>query len=117
MSFARARSDETAATVLASLGQTYASTGRQGLILALNRRVSDQRLPRIRYLLADPAFAPLAGNLANWPEALKGASGGGAFPGDENGPGAPREPSTPCRTAVICSWLTTWASSTPSSGK
>jgi signal transduction histidine kinase len=86
ISFARARSDETAATVLASLGQSYASAGREGLILALNRRVTNQRLRRIRFLLADPTFTPLAGNLANWPEALKGASGGGAFPGDENGP-------------------------------
>jgi signal transduction histidine kinase len=86
ISFARARSDETAATVLASLGQSYASAGHEGLNLALNHRLADPRLPRVRALLADPAFSPLAGNLANWPEALKGASGSGAFRGDENGP-------------------------------
>jgi signal transduction histidine kinase len=86
ISFTRARSDETAATVLASLGQAYASAGRQELILALNRRLADRRLPRVRYLLADPTFKPLAGNLANWPEALKGASGGGEFRDDKSGP-------------------------------
>jgi signal transduction histidine kinase len=84
ISFARARSDETAAVVLTSLGQSYASAGREALIAALNRRIADRRLPRIRYLLADPTFKPLAGNLANWPEALKGASGGGAFRGDDH---------------------------------
>jgi signal transduction histidine kinase len=77
ISFTRSRSDQAAATELASLRQSYAVAGRQGLILTIDERLADRRIPGVRYLLADPAFAPLAGDLTKWPTALKGFSGGG----------------------------------------
>jgi hypothetical protein len=76
VSYVRGRSDQTITMELANLQKVYASAGR-GLISAIAQRLSDQRFVGGVYLLADPSFSPLAGNLANWPPAIKGSSGRG----------------------------------------
>jgi len=78
-SFVRTRSDHAIATELASLQEAYTRAGRGGLITTIAQRIADQRLEGSVYLLADPSFTPLAGNLENWPPAMKSSSGWGGF--------------------------------------
>ena len=85
-SYVRSRSDHAIATELAILQKAYASAGRSGLIAAIAQRLADQRFEGGVYLLADPSFAPLAGNLADWPPAMKGSSGWGDFSAREGRP-------------------------------
>ncbi len=79
VSYVRSRSDQAIAMELASLQKAYASAGRAELISAIAQRLSDQRFVGGVYMLADPSFSPLAGNLAGWPPAMKGSSGRGDF--------------------------------------
>jgi signal transduction histidine kinase len=74
-SYVRGRSDHAIMAELASLQKAYASAGRSGLIAAISQRLADQRSKGGVYLLADSSFVPLAGNLADWPSAMKGSSG------------------------------------------
>ena len=83
-SYARIRSDHAITAELAILQKTYASAGRSGLITTIAQRLADQRFDGSVYLLADPSFAPLAGNLADWPSAMKGSGGWGNFSAREN---------------------------------
>jgi signal transduction histidine kinase len=53
--------------------------GRGGLIAAIEQRIADQHLEGGVYLLADPSFTPVAGNLTVWPLALPGIDGWGNF--------------------------------------
>jgi len=79
VSFVHSRSDRAITKELAIMQKIYASAGRSGLIAAITQRLADQRLDDGVYLLADPSFSPLAGNLADWPSAMKGSSGWGDF--------------------------------------
>ncbi len=75
-SFVRSRSDRAIATEFATLQGAYTSAGRDGLIAAIERHLADRRGGvNGTYLLVDPSFVPLAGNLTEWPSALKDASG------------------------------------------
>jgi len=78
-SYVRSRSDHAIMAELAILQKAYASAGRSGLIITIAQRLAGQRFDGGVYLLADPSFAPLAGNLADWPSAMKGSSGWGNF--------------------------------------
>ena len=82
-SFVRTRSDHAIATELASLHEAYTRAGRGGLITMIAQRIADQRLESSVYLVADPSFTPLAGNLENWLFTTKSASGWGSFGADE----------------------------------
>ena len=66
--------------------RVYASAGRSGLVAAIAQRLADQPLEGGVYLLADPSFSPLTGNLADWPPAMKGSSGRGDFKAREDLP-------------------------------
>jgi signal transduction histidine kinase len=79
VSYVRSRSDQAITMERASLQKAYASAGRAGLISAIAQRLSDQRFVGGVYMLADPSFSLLAGNLADWPPAMKGSSGWGDF--------------------------------------
>jgi signal transduction histidine kinase len=79
VSYVRSRSDQAITRELASLQKVYASAGRRGLTDAIAQRLADQRFEGGVYLLADPSFSRLAGNLAAWPPAMKGSSGWGDF--------------------------------------
>jgi hypothetical protein len=50
------------------------------------QRLADQRFEGGVYLLADPSFALLAGNVADWPSAMKGSSGWVNFSAREGRP-------------------------------
>jgi signal transduction histidine kinase len=85
-SYVRSRSDHAITAELAILQKAYASTGRRGLITTIAQRLADQRFEGGVYLLADPSFALLAGNLADWPSAMKGSSGWVNFSAREGRP-------------------------------
>jgi signal transduction histidine kinase len=78
-SYLRERSDHAIAIELASLQRAYDGSGRSGLIALIAQRTSDQRFADSVYLLTDASYAPLAGNLGAWPQALRGAGGWGDF--------------------------------------
>ncbi len=78
-SYVRSRSDHALTTELAILQNAYAIAGRSGLITTIAQRLADQRFEGGVYLLVDPSFAPLAGNLGDWPPAMKGSSGWGNY--------------------------------------
>jgi signal transduction histidine kinase len=78
-SYVRSRSDRAITAERAILQKAYDDAGRSGLIAAIERRVADERFEGGLYLLADPSFVPVAGNLKVWPSALKGAMGWGNF--------------------------------------
>jgi signal transduction histidine kinase len=85
-SFVRARSDHAIATELVSLQEAYTRAGRDGLITIVAQLIADQRLEGTVYLLADPSFTPLVGNLENWPPAMKSSSGWSSFRAGEGRP-------------------------------
>jgi signal transduction histidine kinase len=85
-SYVRSRSDHAIAAELAILQKAYASAGRSGLIATMAQRLADQRFEGGVYLLADPSYAPLAGNLTDWPSAMKGSRGWGEFSAREGRP-------------------------------
>ena len=78
-SFVRSQSDREIAAEQALLRRTYDRAGRQALIDRIGRRVAKQTIAGMRYLLADPSFATLAGNLGAWPPELQVANGVGSF--------------------------------------
>jgi signal transduction histidine kinase len=73
--YLHSRSDRVIAAEQMFLRKVYDSVGRDGLIAAIEDRISDARFESGVYLLADPSFAPLAGNLKVWPSTLKGSKG------------------------------------------
>jgi signal transduction histidine kinase len=74
-SYVLSRSDRAIAEEYAILGKAYAVAGRSGLIAAIERSIADERSNGGLYLLADPSFAPVAGNLKVWPPNMKGVKG------------------------------------------
>src|SRR5919198_3681449 len=79
VSYVRSQSDHAITAELASLRKAYHRAGRNGLIAMIAQHVADQRIEGSVYLLADPSFVPLSGNLAEWPPAMKDSSGWGNF--------------------------------------
>jgi signal transduction histidine kinase len=55
--------------------QKASQGGRDSLVAAITERIAAERLDGGRYLLADAAFMPLAGNLKEWPAALEESDG------------------------------------------
>jgi len=91
-SFVRSQSDREIAAEQALLRRTYDRAGRQALIDRIRRRVARQTIAGMRYLLADPSFATVAGNLQAWPPEFRGANGVGSFRttnGEQNPADAP----------------------------
>jgi len=72
VSYVRDLSDHAIAGELATLQRAYGKGGRSGLVAAIDQHLAEQRLPGGIYLLADPSFAPLAGNLEAWPSGVEG---------------------------------------------
>jgi signal transduction histidine kinase len=77
-SFVSSRSDHAVAAEYAILQKAYERGGRDGLIATIDRRVADKDFDGV-YLLCDVSFAPIVGDLAAWPSALRGAQGWGDF--------------------------------------
>jgi signal transduction histidine kinase len=78
-SYVRSRSDHAIMTELAILRRDYAGAGRSGLITTIAQRIADESFVGGVYLLTDPSFTPLAGNLEVWPSTLNGSNGWGDF--------------------------------------
>ena len=69
-SFVLSRSDSAIEAERATLRNIYDTSGREGLIQAIQRRSATAGFGGGVYLLSDASFAPVAGNLKDWP-ALK----------------------------------------------
>src|SRR5438034_9377486 len=74
-SYVLSRADHAIAAERAVLHKAFEVAGRSGLIAAIGRYTADDRLEGGLYLLADPSFTPVAGNLKVWPPELKGIEG------------------------------------------
>jgi signal transduction histidine kinase len=79
ISYLHDQSDQTIGAEYTTLQKAYDTAGRSGLVAAIEQRIADDSLKGGIYMLADAAFAPLAGNLQVWPPALKQSSGWGEF--------------------------------------
>jgi len=74
--YVRERADRAIAAEQMILRNVYDSAGRDGLIAAIKDRVTpEERVESGVYLLADPSFAPVTGNLKAWPAKLKESTG------------------------------------------
>jgi signal transduction histidine kinase len=73
------RSDRAIDADRSVLAAAYQHGGRDELIATIGRLAADQHLENRIYLLADPSFGALAGNLKTWPAAFSGSSGRGDF--------------------------------------
>jgi signal transduction histidine kinase len=73
--YVRERADRAIAAEETTLRNVFDSAGRDGLIAAIKDRVAPERFESGVYLLADPSFVPVAGNLKAWPAALKESKG------------------------------------------
>jgi signal transduction histidine kinase len=72
--FIERQTDETIAAEIAGLREQYRQRRLPGLIEVVNARSAVPRTSTL-YLVATPAFAPLAGNLSDWPDAKPDADG------------------------------------------
>ncbi|MDI9846449.1 HAMP domain-containing sensor histidine kinase [Rhodoblastus sp. 17X3] len=62
-------------TEMGELRDVFVTKGRDALIAALSQKASVPASKSNVYLLADPSFAPVAGNLAGWPPSAKTSVG------------------------------------------
>ncbi len=65
--YVRSRSDRAIMTEYSSLRETYARSGRSGLIDLIRQRMADRSFAGHVYVLADSSATILVGNLGNWP--------------------------------------------------
>ncbi len=77
--YVRSRSDNALLSELAILQEAYTGGGRDAVISKIAQRIADDHFKDRVYLLANSAFAPLAGNLQAWPSVVKGANGWADF--------------------------------------
>jgi signal transduction histidine kinase len=77
------RSDRAIVAQRAVLLKTYDVSGRRGLIALIDQRQADGFFAEWVYLLADPSFRYVAGNLARWPANLRNGQGWADFPRSE----------------------------------
>jgi signal transduction histidine kinase len=73
------RADGAIAAEQAALRKVYDSAGRGALVATIAQRVADKSRDGAIYLLADPSFAPVAGNLEAWPAGLAPTAGWQTF--------------------------------------
>jgi signal transduction histidine kinase len=86
------RSDRAIDADRAVLIAAYERGGRNELIATIGRLAPDRRLQDRVYLLADPAFGTIAGNLNSWPAAFSGSSGRSDFLAADANPEAADQP-------------------------
>jgi len=91
-SYVRSRSDHAIAAEHVVLQKAYDSAGRRGLISTIEQRLAEERFEGGLYLLVDPSFIPVAGNLKVWPSALRGSNGWDNFSAPEWKRGAADRP-------------------------
>jgi signal transduction histidine kinase len=76
----------------AMLMAAYEKGGSDGLIAVIESFVADERVGDRVYLLTDPSFRVIAGNLKQWPAVLSGGAGRGNFDAREWQSNAPERP-------------------------
>jgi signal transduction histidine kinase len=91
-SYVRGLADRAIASEHEMLQKAYDDGGRDGLIAAIGQRIAASRLAGGFYLLADPSFARIAGNLEAWPPSLEGAEGWDTFRAPAAKPGVTEGP-------------------------
>jgi signal transduction histidine kinase len=67
--YVRSRSDRSIMNESASLRNAYASSGLEGMVAMIRRRIADDRVAGRVYMLVDASLTVLAGNLRQWPKA------------------------------------------------
>lgn len=77
--FVLSRSDSVIESEQAMLRNIYNSNGRDGIARAIDQHKAAARLEGAVYLLANESFVPVAGNLEEWPSALRDANNWGEF--------------------------------------
>ncbi len=88
-SYVQVLSDRDITAEQAVLKKAFDDGGRDALIAAIGRHIEGGRLEGGRYLLADAAFAPLAGDLKAWPTALKKPREWETLPAADGASGSP----------------------------
>ena len=73
------RSDQAIDADRADLIGAYRDNGQGGLVAAINRLQAEKARADAVYLLADPSFRRVAGNLPAWPPSMQGAAGRVSF--------------------------------------
>jgi signal transduction histidine kinase len=73
------RSDQAIDADRADLIGAYRDNGQGGLVAAINRLQAEKARADAVYLLADPSFRRVAGNLPAWPPPMQGAAGRVSF--------------------------------------
>jgi signal transduction histidine kinase len=91
-SYVRGRSDHAITAERVILQGAYERSGLDGIISTIAQRMAEERFEGGLYLLADPSFTAVAGNLEVWPSALKGSKGWGNFKAPEWKPDAVDRP-------------------------
>jgi len=74
-SYLRSRSDSAIRAEQVTLQRAYDRAGRDGLIAMIQQRTSDEHFLDSIYLLTDPSFSFIAGNMKAWPAALTDSEG------------------------------------------
>jgi signal transduction histidine kinase len=77
--FVLGRSDGVIEAEQTVLRNIYDSSGRDGVVRAIDQHRAAARLEGGVYLLANDSFVPVTGNLEEWPSALRGANKWGEF--------------------------------------
>ena len=77
--FVLSRSDSVIEAEQAMLRNIYDTSGRDGLVRAIDQHKAAARLEGGVYLLGNESFVPVTGNLEEWPSALRGANKWGEF--------------------------------------
>jgi len=91
-SYVRSRSDRAIMSENSSLQDAYARSGRNGLVALIQQRIADKSFADNVYLLVDPSFVPLGGNLKAWPSTVTAERGWTEFRAGEPLPGATGQP-------------------------
>ncbi len=91
-SYVRSRSDRAIMSENSSLQDAYARSGRNGLVALIQQRIADKSFADNVYLLVDPSFVPLGGNLKAWPSTVTAERGWTEFRAGEPLPGATGRP-------------------------
>jgi methyl-accepting chemotaxis protein len=92
VAYVRSRSDRTIMLEYSSLQAAYQRSGREGLLSLTQQRMADRSFSDNVYVLADPSFGVLGGNLELWPAMVTAGSGWTEFrppkrlPNDANRP-------------------------------
>lgn len=91
-SYVRGRSDSTIRAEQVALQRAYDRAGRGGLVAMIQQRISNEHFQDSLYLLTDPSFSFIAGNLKAWPAALINSEEWQNFRVQERNPDAPNPP-------------------------